>query len=298
MPLLDLVTGWALFLALAACLGAVLGRWFVLPAPDASGDLPAAVLRTSAARFGRGAATLLVAALGLVFVRQLVEFHDPFAPWSEDAGILLRQTPWGTTWVAALVVAVVALVSLWVAGRGRTVGWWPATLSVLALGAFPALTGHANAGSLRPLTLTADTFHVWAVGGWIGGMALVLVLERRHGRGRSGDARSLLPVLVPRFSPMAMACVGTLLVTGVLAAWIHLPGLGALFSTRYGRLLVAKVALVLGVLALGGLNWRRLTPRLGGPPGQDALRRAATAEFIVANVVLAVTAILVRTSPR
>jgi len=136
------------------------------------------------------------------------------------------------------------------------------------------------------------------MGAWIGTLGLILMLEARHRRnGDQGPDGSLLPTLVPRFSPVAVASVATLVITGVLAAWIHLGSLSALVGSHYGRLLLLKVAVVLVVLGLGAVNWRRLTPLLGETSGQRGMRRAATLEFVLANVVLLVTALLVRTSP-
>lgn len=297
LALLDVVTGWLLFSSLATSLGVVVGRWVVLPHDDVSGAVTSRALRTTAARLGRCSASILFVSLGLVFLRQLLEFHDPFAPWSEDIGVLLRGTTWGAAWMAAIAASLVMAGAFRLASRDRLTGWLPATVAACALGAFPALTGHANSGDLRGLTLAADILHVWSVGGWIGGLVLILFLERRLGHGRGEGSESLLPVLVPRFSSVALVCVAILLATGVFSAWIHLGSLGALPGTRYGRLLLLKIALVLGVLAVGALNWRRLTPRLGGSGGREALRRAATIELVVANVVLAVTTLLVRTPP-
>lgn len=132
----------------------------------------------------------------------------------------------------------------------------------------------------------------------MGGLAVVLFLERRWRTTRgTEDPDSLLPVLVPRFSPVAMVSVGFLIATGTLASWIHLPDFGALWSTGYGRLLLLKMGLVLGVLGLGAMNWKRLTPLLTTVEGPPAMRRAAAVELAVATVVLLVTAMLVRTSP-
>lgn len=183
--------------------------------------------------------------------------------------------------------------------RSRIViGWVIATASVLPLGTYPAFTGHAaGAEELRSLALTADTLHVLAAGGWIGLLALVVYLEWRWRRDPDTPVWSLPPSLVPAFSPIAMACVVTLLATGTFAAWLHLPSLGALASTSYGRTLVLKLVLVGVVLALGAVNYRVLTPRLGSRAGNQALRRAATVEVLVAQVVLFVTAMLVRTPP-
>lgn len=291
----DLVAGWLLFGALAVATGVVLGRWFVLPrAGSGPGDGRTAV---AAARLGRGAAVTLAVALLLVFVRQLVEFRDPYESWTAEAGLLLGGTSWGKTWLSAAGLALLAVASMHGAARGIRGGWGAATAAVLALGVFPALTGHAAGGNLKTLTLLADTLHVWAAGGWMGGLALVLFLDREHRRGQGADARGLLPELVPRFSRLAMACVGMLALTGVFASWVHLGSVGALLGTAYGRVLALKLALVAGVLGLGARNFRVLTPRLGDAAGRAAMRRSATLELLVANLVLAVTAILVRTSP-
>lgn len=291
----DLVAGWLLFGALAVATGVVLGRWFVLPRVGSSPwDGRTAV---AAARLGRGAAVTLAVALLLVCLRQLIEFRDPYESWTSEARLLLGGTPWGKTWLSAAGLSLVAVASMHGAVRGIRSGWEAATVAVLALGAFPALTGHAAGGDLKTLTLFADTLHVWAAGGWIGGLALVLFVDRELRRRQGADARGLLPELVPRFSRLAMACVATLALTGVFASWVHVGSVGALVGTGYGRILVLKLLLVAGVVGLGVRNFRVLTPQLGDAAGQAAMRRSAALELLVANAVLAVTAVLVRTSP-
>lgn len=290
--------GWLLFAALVGAIGAVVGRWILVPRCSVERGPSREWMLDGTARLGSWAALVMVLALGLFFIRQLQEFRDPFAPLRDDALLLLTATPWGQSWTWAVIGSLVAVVALFVTRSGSRAGWWIATPVVLALGAFPAFTGHAaGEDRLRAIALTADTLHVWAASGWIGGLALVLLLEARWRRSSPGSPASLLPALVPAFSPLAIACVTVLVVTGLFASWMHLPGIDALVTTGYGRLLLMKLALVGVVLGLGALNWRRLTPRLGEPGGHEALRRAATTELLVAQVVLFVTAILVRTSP-
>ena len=50
-------------------------------------------------RLGRMGGVTLPVALSLVFLRQLQEFRDPFASWTEDAQLLALGTNWGTTWI-------------------------------------------------------------------------------------------------------------------------------------------------------------------------------------------------------
>lgn len=296
---LTLATGWLLFSGLVLSIGAVAGRSVIAPLSRDGGELVGPWVTGQAARLGLLGVTVLLLGLGLVFWRQLVEFRDPFVPWTEDAGLLLSGTPWGGAWKAALAAAVVAAVAfLRLFWKGGEVGWWLAAPAVLALGAFPAFTGHAAAtGGLRPLTLAADTVHVWSAGGWLGGLTLVLAAAWRWRSSRPGAHASILPVLVTAFSPLAVACVGLLILTGVLAAWVQVPNLESLATTAYGRLLLLKVALAFVAFSLGAVNWRRLTPRLREAGGAQAMRNSAAVEILVAHAVLLVTAVLVRASP-
>ena len=252
--------------------------------------------------------------MGLVFWRQLADFRDPFMTWREDAAVLLG-TQWGRTWVLAAAGSILLPVLFLAASRAvrrgaaRRVLWVLATGLALAMCAFPALTGHA-AGSedLGALLIPADTLHVLAAGSWIGGLLFVLAAEWVERR-RAGRDDSLLAELVPVFSPVALVAAGVLVATGTVASFVHVESVGALFASTYGRLLLTKVALVLTVMVLGAINWRRLTPLLlGAGDGEgasdadsvddaEALRRSATRELVIAQLVILVTALLVRTSP-
>jgi copper transport protein len=241
-----------------------------------------------------GALTLPVA-LALVFHRQLTEFRDPFATWTGDATLLLRGTEWGGTFLLAAGAAV-TLAVVWVSVvRGRGWAWLAAIPFTAGLSVYPALSGHASGtGDLSLLTIPADAAHVLAAGAWVGGLAFVLYADARSRRQRGG---SELPRLVPAYSPVAVVSVGTLIVTGTVGSWVQLDGLAALTGTAYGRLLLGKLGLVAIVMVLGLRNWKRLTPALATPEGPAALRHSATLELVLAQLVLVVTAILVRTSP-
>ena len=288
MTVFSLVTNVLLFTSLALVIGVVAARWWVIPPrrPD---------LRPGAARIGSAGAGVLLLALAMVLTRQMLEFRDPFVPWSDDLSLLLG-TSWGTTWKGAVGVGAVLFGALIRAKGGSLIAWVVASAAALVLSAFPALTGHASGGDLSGLTVPADIAHVLAVGCWVGTLAVVLLLER--GRRRSGaSAAGVLPELIPRFSPLAMASVAVLVLSGTVGMWAHLDGPSAVIETSYGRWLLLKLTLVAGVLVLGAINFRRLLPRLGEEAGADAMRRSATREVALAFVVLAVTAILVRTPP-
>ncbi len=304
---MDGAAGWLHFAALIAVWGAVSGRWLIAPR---TGEATRAALAGTARRIGLWAAIALVAAMGLAFRRQLAAFRDPFVPWQEDAALLLA-TDWGGAWLLGTVGA--ALLPMLFSGirtgagaagnRSSQPALWPgATVVAGGLCAIPAFTGHAaGTGELRWLSIPVDILHVLAAGSWIGGLFLVLAADR-VARGRESvdgenRAEGILAEVVPLFSPVALVSAGALIATGAASAFLQIESASALFGTAYGRLLVAKVALVALVMALGAVNWRRLTPLLRTAEGGDALRRNAMRELAVAQLVILVTALLVRTSP-
>ena len=244
----------------------------------------------------------LLAGVGLVFRRQLRDFRDPLVPWGEDASLLLA-TDWGLSWRLTATGAVLALLAFLFAasdGRGsdlRRASWIVASALAGAMCAFPAFTGHAaGTEGLRWLSIPADILHVLAAGSWIGGLFFVLVAELRERR-RTGRGNALLAEVLPLFSQVALIAGAVLIGTGALASWLHVASLDAMVSTRYGRILLTKIGLVLVVLVLGAVNWRVLTPRLWGVGGARPLRRNAIRELTVAHLVILVAALLVRTSP-
>lgn len=171
----------------------------------------------------------------------------------------------------------------------------------LAAGIFTAtaVSGHAAAGSLAGPAIAADVVHLAAAAAWVGGLC-VLVL----GTLRSAESADIAIVL-PRWSRWAAVAVSALVATGLFASWREVRELGALTSTSYGQLLLLKTGLVLGMLALGarGRVWirRRYGPTARSPaplePDVRRLRRAVYLEAGIALVVIAVTAVLVKTTP-
>ena len=93
--------------------------------------------------------------------------------------------------------------------------------------------------------------------------------------------------------------VAALAVTGLVNAWLLVgpDNIGALWTTLYGRLLLAKLALFAAMLGLAALNRFRLTPRFeasiatgdhGGALG--AMRRSLAVETGCIVAILALVA--------
>ncbi|MDE0359436.1 MAG: CopD family protein [Gammaproteobacteria bacterium] len=246
--------------------------------------------------------TALVAGVGFLFWRQLRDFRDPLVPWQEDASVLL-STDWGLSWRLMAIGALVTVAAFACAasdGRGsefRRAAWIVASSLAGLMCAFPAFNGHAAATEgLRWISIPADIVHVLAAGSWIGGLFFVLIAELRERR-QTGRGNALLAEVLPLFSQVALISGALLVGTGALASWLHVASLDAMVSTRYGRILLTKIGLVVIVMILGAVNWRVLTPKLWGVGGARPLRRNAIRELTVAHLVILVAAMLVRTSP-
>ena len=294
ISILSALTGWVLFSGLVASIGSVVTSLVVLP--RAAG--PRAIEPTwtrSTHTLGVVGAALTLLGLLMVGVRQLAEFRDPFVPWTEDAALLL-SLEWGSYWKAAVTGAVALVLFAALLRAGQRLAFVPFALLAAALAFFPGLTGHANGvEDLRALALGMDGLHVWGAGAWIGCLAAVLLIERSVRR--TDSSATALPALVPAFSPVAVVGVATLIVTGVFATWLHIPDRNTLTGTTYGGTLLLKLALVIVAITLGAQNARVLTPRLDTDEGVTELRRTAAFELAIAQLILIITAILVRTSP-
>lgn len=290
---------WLNFAGLLALIGAACFSLLLLPGvARRDPSLSPAVLdraRSRAATLGLAAGGVLLAALLLRFAAQSAALHGPGAGlFGELTGAMLTRTLWGWGWILQAAATGAALTGLWLARRGKRSGWPVAAAATLALAFTPALSGHAVATSA--LAVVTDAAHVLAAGGWLGTL-LTLVVVGLPVFASGGQARSSAATLVSAFSPLALLFAGVVALTGLGAAWIHLPDLSALWGTGYGRTLLLKLAVLSGVFATGAYNWRRAQPALARSGESGPIRRSATAELALGVVVLAVTAVLVATPP-
>jgi copper transport protein len=93
--------------------------------------------------------------------------------------------------------------------------------------------------------------------------------------------------------------VAVLLTSGVLLAVVQLSHVDALWTTDYGRVLTAKLALVLGLLAIALWNRLRLTPAIarGADPPRHGMRRSIAGELVLVVAILGVVGLWRFTPP-
>jgi copper transport protein len=139
---------------------------------------------------------------------------------------------------------------------GVLVAWrWPRRAAPFAVGAIVALAaaGHAAAIQPRAWGIGVEAVHLVSAGLWAGGV-MALALQRPPDGWRGGAGRTLLD----RFTPPALASFAVTAGTGVIRGIQEVGGLAALFGSSYGLVLVAKVLIVLAMVQLSVLAWRRI----------------------------------------
>ncbi|HUH94704.1 MAG TPA: CopD family protein [Casimicrobiaceae bacterium] len=156
--------------------------------------------------------------------------------------------------------------------------------------------GHGVAGALRVAT---DMVHLVAAGAWVGalpGLALALTVARRHA---NEGMLAYAGRATRRFSVLGAISVSALIASGVGNAIDLVGGWSALIDTRYGILLVAKLAFVAVMLALAAVNLSRLGPQVGRSDARaaQALARNAVLETLGGAAVIAIVGVLGITVP-
>jgi copper transport protein len=189
----------------------------------------------------------------------------------------------------AIVVGAVALL----ASRSRRLELLP----LLALLLLPTISAAGHARTSGSWALLFDTTHIAAASAWVGGLAFTLLALMLAGE----DRWPLASRAVPRFSILAVVSVVTLIAAGSLRGYQEVRAFHGLWDTTYGQLLLAKIALVLPLLALGAYNNRFAVPRLKKQIASVVERRrflrAAGAELAIMATIVGVTAVLVTEPP-
>jgi copper transport protein len=284
----DLVAGFLRAFAYGGALLAAGGALFLVVAHDGGEErrllvrivTAAAVVGALAVVAGIPVQAALATGLGLRAVTESGVLGDVLA---DGVGLATVAT------LAGLAVVVVAVRR---GGRSARV----ATLAgaAFAAGGF-ALSGHTTESSPRAVAYPADVVHVLAAAAWLGGLLLLsVVLVAR----RDGDAVATGRV-VARFSRVATIAVLVVATAGIALALVEVRTVDALTSTRYGWVLVAKVAVALVIGLAGAYNHYRLVPALEQAPKKagERLRTTVRAESGLMVAVVALTAWLVTITP-
>jgi putative copper resistance protein D len=215
---------------------------------------------------------------------------------------VLFQTEFGRVWQLrlGLLGVALALVALGFTQqslrKALTLVLWPLALLFLVSLAW---ISHAAAAGAQPLGLLGDALHLCAAGGWIGGL-LPLAIFLTHAKVSVSLGGRALRVL-RRFSALSLCSVGVLVVSGLSNSWLLVGSVAALFTTRYGVLLLCKLALFAVLLGFGARNRGIVRAKLNPPANNlellTQLRRNVFYEVCLGLAVVAIVGWLGTTPP-
>jgi putative copper resistance protein D len=217
--------------------------------------------------------------------------------------IVLTQTTFGHDWLirGALALGLIAIFASLFADRGRNSAWFEVAAVITAAAFVGALAwaGHAagGLGSEAIIHPAADVLHLIAAAAWVGALAPLAILLAVTGAEPS--ALDVARTATLRFSIVGMTAVATLLASGIINSWYLVGSVSALLGTHYGKLLLFKLALFLGIVAIAVFNWSQLTPALvqsgniaAAQVARRRLCRNAAIEAIAGAVIIAVVSVL------
>ncbi|MGH6970376.1 MAG: CopD family protein, partial [Caulobacteraceae bacterium] len=215
---------------------------------------------------GAGWATpLFLAAAALLLAGSVAGFADVTARATGVPADAFNPAAWarvlsgadfGPPMAARIALGAAALGVAATVGAGGRLGLALLVVAGAAALASFAWTGHgaSDMGLAGDVHLGADVVHLLAAGVWLGALAVFAgVLSSRKRAKASVEA---LAGALSGFAGVGSAAVAALLATGLVNAWFLVgpAHVADLFSTLYGRLLAAKVALFLGMTALAAAN--------------------------------------------
>ena len=176
----------------------------------------------------------------------------------------------------ALAVAWGALV---VAIGDNTKRWWKASAIVTALASVVtfSVSGHASAASLPVVFATVVGVHLLAVSVWVGSFFAAVMVRTEDG--------------VARLSRLATVAMPIAVVTGVVEAAHLTGGISQVLASRYGTYLLLELSVIVVCLGIGYGLRRRMKS------GKPTVTQSLFVEAVLLVVVIAVTSVMVGTSP-
>ncbi|WP_433194255.1 cytochrome c oxidase assembly protein [Nocardia sp. CA-107356] len=274
-------------LSAALTVGSLLFAAFLVP-PQANGLLDVGGYRAvrRAANFALSwaccAALLIPLTVSDTTGQSVSQIWRPEQLWRAIGQVDLAQA-WRTTVVFSLIVAVGCRLALrW--------GWTPVLFGGAVVTMMPlALTGHSSAGGAHDLATNSLILHLVSAAVWVGGLFAVLAYAMRGGVHTDIATR--------RFSLTATIAFVVIGVSGVINSWVRVPW-SDLFTTTYGRLVIAKACALVVLGGIGYLQRRASLPALAANPlDRAALIRFGGVEALIFAATMGLAVGLGRTPP-
>lgn len=234
----------------------------------------------------RTPAMLILAGLAAVLLSVGLQGLDALdLPLGSIAAALPWKTGLATSYGLTAKIAAASLIAgLTALAVPRQIGRVLALLAFIGIGLALSASGHASAAHPQWLTRPAVFLHAVGIAFWAGALLPLGVAFAS----RTSEAERLLR----RFSRLIPVALLPLVAGGMLLAAIQLASPSALWTTAYGRVLLAKLVLLAALFALAALNRFRLTgpAEAGDSVAAARLARSIRIEIILVLAIFAVAA--------
>jgi putative copper resistance protein D len=187
----------------------------------------------------------------------------------------IGQSEQGAAWLVTASLA--AFAGVVARESNRPLGAWVALVIAVTAALPPALTGHSASAGDHDVATSALVLHVASVVIWVGGLVALLWYARTDGRH--------LAKAVGRFSPLALWAFAFVGLSGVGSALINLGGVSALFSSRYGTVVLIKIAAFAALGLLGWAHRRHTIPQVEAGTRYAFTRLAAVEAAIMVSTI-------------
>ena len=153
--------------------------------------------------------------------------------------------------------------------------------AVLTIATYAA-SGHQSAGTLPGVFVPLDMIHLAAISTWVGALLALAIISKNNNV--ENEAK--------RFSQMATWSMPVVVVTGVVQGLHLLGGISTITETTFGKLLLVKTLLVVGVVVFGSKARGKLQL-----DGFSSIAKIIRWESTLVVLILAVTSLMVAQSP-
>ena len=288
------IVGWLLPVVGAltfVCAMATVG-WLLL-----AGFLDPAAGKTTVSKRGRTALLRASAAAGIWCIISLVAAVFKLASiLGIDLGTAVGPSTFITyAWdiidvrtllICALLAAIISVgAAISVSLNGTTV-WFGLAVAAVAI---PAMAGHAAGLGDHGLALVNGVAHAVAATVWVGGLiALGATVWPKA---------ETVGIAARRFGLLAMACVIVLVASGIANAYVRLGSPADLVTSGYGRLVLAKSALLIALVAIAAWIRKRLLPQLTGEQPRRTFAKVAGLELALMGIASGLGVALSVTAP-
>ena len=219
----------------------------------------------------------------------------------ETSAFEALQTSFGNTWIIRMSFTVI-LLGIWFAmDKMKNLSMKnqiPLLVVSLLLIGTTTMMGH-GAASEQSGAIILDYVHNLVTAVWIGGIiffGFTLLPVFSSLKEKTREKMSLLTI--PRFSIMITIAIGVVIITGPILLWFLESDVGRITDSTYGKLIILKILLASGMVAIGGYHQFGIQRKAESNPDLSSikvykkLKKALKAEISLGIALLAVVALL------